>query len=301
MTQCAPSKSDGLLRPSWLKKRVTSSNRYFELNTKIRGLGLHTVCSEACCPNQAECYSNGTSTFMILGDRCTRNCRFCAVNHDQPAPPDPQEPAAIAVTIQEMGLRFAVITSVTRDDLEDGGAGHFCEVMAAIRDKNPTIGIEVLVPDFQGRVESVEKVVAARPEVLNHNIETVPRLYAEVRSQADYRRSLDFFRMVRKANPKQITKSGLMLGLGESDSEVEQTLIDLVEAGCDILSLGQYLPPSTNHYPVSRYLTPEEFTKWEYTARNIGFSAVVSGSFVRSSYNAVETYEEAIKNRQNGV
>lgn len=301
MTQYSIPSSVGPARPSWLKKRVTSAGRYYELNSKIRGLGLNTVCSEACCPNQAECYSSGTSTFMILGDQCTRKCRFCAVHHDKPAPVDPAEPEAIARTIQEMGLKFAVITSVTRDDLEDGGAAHFCRVIEAVRHKNPHIRLEVLVPDFQGLQDSIVKVAAARPEVLNHNIETVPRLYAEVRSQADYRRSLDFFRTVRRANPDQITKSGLMLGLGEEDREVERTLMDLAEAGCDILTLGQYLAPSKKHFPVSRYLTVEEFSRWEDTARKIGFAAVVSGPFVRSSYNAREIYEEAIKICRKGV
>ena len=301
MSHCSKSSLDGSSRPSWLKKRVTSSSRYFELNSKIRGLGLHTVCSEACCPNQAECYSSGTSTFMILGDQCTRNCRFCAVHHDQPTPVNPKEPETIARTIQEMGLKYAVITSVSRDDLEDGGAAHFSNVITTVRETNPEIMLEVLVPDFQGKEESIVKVVAARPEVLNHNVETVPRLYNEVRPQANYRRTLEFFRTVRNANPAQVTKSGLMLGLGERNREVEQTLYDLADAGCDILTVGQYLAPSKNHYPVSRYVKAEEFAKWEKKAREIGFKAVVAGPFVRSSYNAHETYVEAMGTDRKGA
>lgn len=293
MNSCRPTAEKAIARPAWLKKKITSGSRYYELNKMIDGLGLHTVCSEACCPNQAECYSNGTSTFMILGERCTRSCRFCAVQKQRPDPVDPEEPAAVASAIERMGLDYAVITSVTRDDLADGGASHFSAVISAIRRSCPDIRIEVLVPDFQGAAASIGTVVRARPDVLNHNIETVPTLYPEVRPEASYQQSIDFFRTAKLLEPELITKSGLMLGLGESDEEVEQALIDLHDAGCDILTLGQYLAPSADHHSVVSYLKPGDFLSWERKAQEIGFAAVVAGSFVRSSYNAFETYRQA--------
>lgn len=298
MKSCRPTAEKMIARPDWLKKKITSGGRYYELNKMIDGLGLHTVCSEARCPNQAECYSNGTATFMILGERCTRNCRFCAVQESRPDPVDPEEPAAVARAVERMGLGYAVITSVTRDDLADGGAAHFGEVISAVRSRCQDIKIEVLVPDFQGAAPSIATVVGARPDVLDHNIETVPSLYPDVRPAASYRQSLDFFRTVKLLEPELITKSGLMLGLGEHDKEVEQTLIDLYDAGCDILTLGQYLAPSPAHYPVANYLTPKEFRAWEKRAEEVGFAAVVAGSFVRSSYKAFETYRQ-VKRRNN--
>jgi len=298
MKSCRPTAEKTIARPDWLKKKITSGSRYYELNKMINGLGLNTVCSEACCPNQAECYSNGTSTFMILGERCTRSCRFCAVQKSRPDPVNPGEPAAVASAIERMGLDYAVITSVTRDDLADGGAAHFSTVISAVRHRCPDIRIEVLVPDFQGAAASIATVIRACPDVLNHNVETVPTLYPKVRPEASYQQSIDFFRTAKVLEPELITKSGLMLGLGESDKEVEQTLIDLYDAGCDILTLGQYLAPSADHHPVVSYLKPEDFISWERKAQEIGFAAVVAGSFVRSSYNAFEIYRQAKQHRK---
>jgi len=288
-TSCSVKKD----RPSWLKKRIISGEKYKTLHQQILQKGLNTVCTEACCPNQAECYSNGTATFLILGDQCTRNCRFCAISHERPCRPDPDEPEKVAGAIKFMGLEYAVITSVTRDDLPDGGAGHFSEVIEQIRKINFKTRVEVLVPDFNGDKTSVETVTKAIPDVFNHNIETVPRLYPEVRAQADYTRSLSLFGMVKSLAADMITKSGIMLGLGETETEIEQTLLDLFNSKCDILTIGQYLAPSDKHYPIIQYITPEKFKKWEKVALDMGFSAVTSGPFVRSSYHALETFETA--------
>jgi lipoic acid synthetase len=253
---------------------------------------LHTVCQEAGCPNIWECFSHHTATFLIMGSRCTRNCRFCAVAEGPLEPPDPEEPARVASAARKMGLKYVVVTSVTRDDLPDGGAGCFAETIEKIRQEIPDVCVEVLIPDFQGSKKALETVLKARPDVLNHNIETVPRLYPEVRPQADYRQSLDLIKYAHAYNPELLTKSGLMLGLGEQQAEISLTLKDMYKAGCRLLTLGQYLQPSKDHLPVIRYVPPEEFEKWRKTALQMGFVEVASGPFVRSSYHAKELFQE---------
>jgi lipoic acid synthetase len=287
-------------KPPWLRKRIAAGDTLHHVHGLVKGKGLHTVCQEAHCPNLGECYSSGTATLMILGDRCTRNCRFCAVTSQPPLPPDPQEPERAARAIREMGLTYAVITSVTRDDLADGGAGHFAACIREVRRQNPGIRIEVLIPDFKGDREALHVVAAAAPEVINHNLETVARLYGEVRPQADYHRSLQVFEQLRDMDAGRITKSGLMLGLGETAREIETALCDLHRAGCHILTLGQYLAPSREHHPVDRYVPPDEFSSWEKKALEIGFAAVASAPFVRSSYRAGHLYDLATRNRKQG-
>jgi lipoic acid synthetase len=257
----------------------------------IQKTHLHTVCQEACCPNLGECFSQGTATFLILGDHCTRNCRFCAVAHGPTDHPDPGEPERVAEAVHTMKLRYAVVTSVTRDDLPDGGASVFAETIRRIRVKTPEARVEVLIPDLRGDLESLKTVLEARPDVLNHNMETVPRLYALVRPQAVYQRSIDLLKSVRQITQSIPTKSGLMLGLGERPDEIQQVLSDLLHAGCCILTLGQYLQPSAEHLPVKRFVTPEEFGEWRRKALEMGFREVASGPFVRSSYHAQEAYQ----------
>ena len=251
---------------------------------------LHTVCQEAKCPNIWECYAHQTATFLIMGSRCTRNCRFCSVAPGPPEPLDPQEPARVAEAAARMGLRYAVVTSVTRDDLPDGGAAHFAATIRELRRLIPGTRVEVLIPDFQGDRSALLTVLAARPDVLNHNIESVPRLYPQVRPQADYLRSLALLKRAREFDSGIATKSGLMLGLGEEAQEVRRTLQDLRAADCRILTLGQYLQPSPEHLPVIRYVTPEEFEDWRTSALQMGFAEVASGPFVRSSYHAGESF-----------
>ncbi len=260
------------------------------MSTLISEQGLHTVCQEAKCPNQWECFANQTATFLIMGPSCTRDCRFCAVQHDPSGPLDPDEPRKVARAVKALGLRYAVITSVTRDDLPDGGASIFSETMAQIRALNPETKIEILVPDFQGSLDSLKLVLQARPEVFNHNLETVPRLYARARPGAGYQRSLELLHKAHELSPDIPTKTGLMLGLGETGQEVRQTLKDCVQSGCRILTLGQYLQPTRNHLPVQRYLRPEEFEAWRTIALETGFREVASGPFVRSSYKAHSLY-----------
>ncbi|MEJ2472853.1 MAG: lipoyl synthase [Desulfobacterales bacterium] len=277
-------------KPPWLTRRLPSGPEY----EKIRGLmnrgRLHTVCQEAKCPNIWECFSNRTATFLILGDRCTRNCRFCAVAHNPVEPPDPAEPMRVAQSVEKLGLAYVVVTSVTRDDLPDGGAGHFAKTIREIHRRIPEAVIEVLIPDFKGDAEALRTVLEARPQVLNHNIETVPRLYTAVRPGAVYTRSLELLGRVRTIDASIPTKSGLMLGLGETTAEIRQTLQDLLDAECRMLTMGQYLQPSKDHLPVARFVPPAEFDQWQKTAFQMGFSEVASGPFVRSSYHAKELF-----------
>ncbi len=276
--------------PPWLKKRLPRGGR--DVRDLLSDLDLATVCAEAHCPNQGECYACGTATFLILGTVCTRNCGFCAVCSGHAGSLREDEPEAVATAAARMKLRHVVVTSVTRDDLPDGGAGHFARTIDAIRREVPDAAVEVLVPDFLGRWDDLDTVLAARPDVLNHNVETVPRLYAAVRPAADYRRSLDL--LARAASAEGVhTKSGLMLGLGETDEEIPGVLADLREAGCEILTLGQYLAPSPDHVPVDRFVRPEAFDAWGERARSMGFAAVASGPFVRSSYHARDAFEAA--------
>jgi len=290
MTSTDQTKEKRLPKPPWLKRRIPSGAAYQEVKRLLKNGCLHTVCEEACCPNLGECFSQGTATFLILGDRCTRNCRFCAIGHGPPGPPDPIEPQRLAETAKAMALKYVVITSVTRDDLPDGGAGLFAQTIQALRKEVPEAMVEVLIPDFQGDDDALKKVMDARPDVLNHNVETVSRLYPMVRPGAVYQRSVRLLKRAREMDPSVATKSGLMLGLGESDDETGRTLQDLVEAGCTMLTLGQYLQPSRDHLPVVRFVPPEEFDRWKETALRMGFTEVASGPFVRSSYHAHELY-----------
>jgi len=287
--------------PRWLvdavKKAKMPENRavYEGTRGEINAHRLNTVCKEARCPNRGECFSRGSAAFMILGDVCTRNCRFCAVKHGVPLPVDPDEPLRVAYAAQELGLSHVVITSVTRDDLEDGGAEQFASVIKALHGIHRGLSVEVLVPDFRGSVASVEAVTGCGPEVFAHNVEMVPRLYREVRPGASYQRSLAVLAAARKtAGPRTVTKSGFMLGLGETESEVIELLQDLRGVGVDIVTIGQYLAPSWRHYPVARYVTPEEFADWEKEAYKMGFAAVASGPLVRSSYRAGYYYEKVM-------
>jgi lipoic acid synthetase len=286
-------REDRIPKPAWLKRRLGSGATFQRVRSLIQEGRLHTVCQEALCPNQGECFSKGTATFLILGDHCTRNCGFCAVSHGAPQPPDPQEPKRVARAVKAMGIKYVVLTSVSRDDLEDGGAAQFAETIREIRSRVPEAMVEVLVPDFGGSEESLKKVLQGAPQVLNHNLETVPRLYPKVRPQAKYERSLELLERARLLAPQIPTKSGLMLGLGEEPHEVEQVLGDLLGIGCRLLTLGQYLRPSREHLPVERYVPPEEFDAWRDKALQMGFSRVASGPFVRSSYNAGEMYRES--------
>ena len=277
-------------RPAWLRKRVRANARAEGVEGLMAELGLATVCDGAHCPNRAECFAKGTATFMILGDRCTRNCRFCAVASGGVSPVRAEEPHAVAQAAARLGLRHVVVTSVTRDDLPDGGAGHFAATIRAIRAALPAAVIEVLTPDFQGDLTAVATVLSAGPDVFNHNVETVPRLYAAVRPQANYERSLAVLAGARdiaqRTNVRLYTKSGLMVGLGEGREEIAQVLSDLRASGCDIVTIGQYLAPSKEHYPVSRFVTPAEFDALLAQAKAMGFAAVAAGPFVRSSYRA---------------
>jgi lipoyl synthase len=275
-------------KPAWLRRRLPSGPAYETVRTLLKDSQLHTVCQEARCPNQWECFSARTATFLIMGSSCTRNCRFCAVEHGPVHPLDSLEPLRIAETARKLGLTYVVITSVTRDDLSDGGACHFAEVIHAVRKQMPEAGIEVLIPDFQGNPRALKIVLDANPDVLNHNMETVPRLYPKVRPEAVYPRSLRLIQQAGATGPRIQTKSGLMLGMGETPDEVRQTLKDLRQAGCWILTLGQYLQPSPDQLPVERFISPDEFDTWKMEARAMGFLQVASGPFVRSSYHAKE-------------
>ncbi|MDZ7373057.1 MAG: lipoyl synthase [candidate division KSB1 bacterium] len=273
-------------RPPWLKTRIPTGGEFVRVRELVERHGLHTVCQSARCPNIGHCWSRRTATFMILGNVCTRSCRFCAVAKGIPQPVDLAEPRRVAEAVQKLGLRYAVITSVTRDDLPDGGASLFAQTIREIRKRVPDCRVEVLIPDFRGSRDALELVLEARPDVLNHNLETVPSLYSLVRPQADYRRSLQVLAWAHQAGV--VTKSGLMLGLGETQEEVRQVLWDLRDAGCTILTLGQYLQPSAQHLPVLRFVPPEEFSLWRQWGLSIGFRHVEAGPLVRSSFHAEE-------------
>jgi len=285
--------------PSWLKAAVAAnkaalrSSGAMRIACDINGEKLATVCEQALCPNRGRCYSEGEATFLILGNSCTRACSFCAVSREKPSKPDADEPDRIARTSKNLELRYIVFTSPTRDDLPDGGAEHYAKTINAIRGELPSAGIEPLVPDFAGNMASLETVLNSSPDVLAHNVETVPRLYFSVRKGSDYGRSLELLQYSKIFRPEILTKSGLMLGLGETGKEVETTLADILDCGCDLLTLGQYLTPSKKHHPVKRYLDPEEFTMWLEKAKKMGFKGVMSGPLVRSSFKAGTLYKEA--------
>lgn len=283
-----------MLKPPWLKKRITLGTNTQKVSAVLREVRVHTVCQEAHCPNLPECFSRQTATFMIMGTVCTRNCRFCAVTHGTPVPLDEEEPRRVASAAHQLGLQYVVITSVTRDDLEDGGAEHFAVTVRAIKELQPGTLVELLVPDFRENPSSLDIILSTPPDVLDHNVETVPRLYSRVRPQADYRHSLDLLRRVRSRNASMLTKSGLMLGLGEREPEVIRVMQDLLDVGCRLLTLGQYLQPSKQHHPVMRYLHPEEFEGYKALGERMGFLEVSSGPFVRSSFRAAQMYRNAV-------
>lgn len=274
-------------KPEWIRMKVPDSARFQEIKKVLRENNLHTVCEEASCPNIGECFSGGTATFMILGDICTRRCPFCDVAHGKPLPPDAKEPENLARTIAAMRLRYVVITSVDRDDLRDGGAQHFVDCIRAVRAHSPEIKIEILVPDFRGRLETALHILTeAPPDVMNHNLETVPRLYKAARPGSDYANSLKLLADFKARFPHIPTKSGLMLGLGETDEEILQVMQDLRNHQVDMLTLGQYLQPSVHHLPVMRFVEPQRFEEFRRQAEAMGFSNAASGPMVRSSYHA---------------
>jgi len=275
-------------RPAWLTRPASSTAAIDQMEERLRQWGLATVCQSAGCPNLGECFERGTATFMILGTQCTRGCRFCAVDHGAPQHVDPEEPERVARAAQELGLEHVVVTSVTRDDLPDGGAGQFTRTIQHIRRRCPNARVEVLVPDFRGSLAALQGVCRAHPDVFNHNVETVARLYPRVRPRARYRRSLGVLEYAARGGLH--VKSGLMLGLGETEREIAETLTDLKRTGCRYVTLGQYLAPSTDHAPVARYVTPNDFERWAETARSMGFKGVAAGPLVRSSYRADEMF-----------
>jgi lipoic acid synthetase len=278
-----------LRKPPWIRVRLPSGNAVAELKAKLRNRQLVTVCEEATCPNIHECFSKGTATFMILGEVCTRRCSFCDVAHGRPLPPDPNEPDRLAATIRDMELKYIVITSVDRDDLRDGGAGHFAECMDRVREVNPGIRLEILVPDFRGKGKierALEILSSSPPDVFNHNLETVESLYRDVRPGADYQWSLDLLVRFKQQHPDIPTKSGIMLGLGENREQVEKTLKDLRNHDVEMITIGQYLQPTAHHHPVMRYWTPEEFKSLAEFGYELGFTHMACGPLVRSSYHA---------------
>ncbi|MCA1808171.1 MAG: lipoyl synthase [Kiritimatiellia bacterium] len=280
-------KHSRLRLPPWIRVRAPADGFKLDaVHRTLRATGLPTVCESAHCPNRAECFARGTATVMILGEICTRDCRFCAVTHGTPQPPAPDEPERVAELARRLKLRYVVVTSVTRDDLPDGGAGVFAAVIRQL--KSIPVQVEVLTPDFQGHEPSIATVIQAEPDVFNHNLETVRRLQALIRPQADYQRSLEVLRMASRMDSRVTIKSGLMLGLGETDAELREALRDLRAQGCMALTLGQYLAPSRNHHPVERFVPPAEFDAWRQTALEMGFAAVAAGPLVRSSYRADE-------------
>jgi len=273
-------------KPAWLQKRITPS-AHAGMERLLGDLQLHTVCQEACCPNISECFRQRQATFLILGKACTRLCSFCSVTKERPFPPDPDEPERVAAAVTRLGLSHVVITSPTRDDLPDGGAAVYAATVAAIRAASPSVRIELLIPDFQGAFPPLEIVAAARPDIIGHNLETVPRLY-HIREGADYRRSLEVLSALHRFAPEMKTKSGVMVGLGETDGELTALFADLRQAGCSYLSIGQYLAPSRNHFPVQSFVEPARFDRYREEAISLGFAHVESGPYVRSSYHAAE-------------
>lgn len=280
-------------KPEWLRRRFSYKSSVTEVNDLLVDLNLNTVCQEAHCPNRLECFGNHTATFMILGDHCSRNCTFCAVAFGPQDPPNPDEPRRVAEAVSHLGLKYVVLTSVTRDDLSDGGAAHFASTIRAIREIGDEISVEVLVPDFQGSAKALAAVLAAEPAVLNHNVETVPRLYPAVRPQADYERSLQLLAEVKRLTRDTVSKSGFMVGLGEKREEVSSLMRDLREVGCDLVTIGQYLRPSKDHHPVVEYIPPNIFQTYKIEAQSLGFLGVASGPYVRSSYHAEKLYRRA--------
>lgn len=286
--------------PAWFAQALPEPSAMAKMEALLAGLKLHTVCDSAQCPNAGECFSRGTATFLVLGDVCTRNCTFCAVTKGAPSPVDEGEPQRLLEAASRLKLKYVVITSVTRDDLPDGGASHFASVVGLLHRNLPGISVEMLVPDFRGSRPALETVLRSLPEVLGHNVETVPRLYKEVRPMADYDRSVRLLAEAKEVETSIFTKSGLMLGLGETADEVIEVMRDLREAGCDLLTLGQYLQPSPAHHPVARYVPPEEFAGYEAAGWEMGFAGVASAPPVRSSFRADKMYRAAIVKKTGG-
>ena len=289
MTQPDASDNSGsanapLRKPAWLRRPLASDRRFFTTSALLNEQGLSTVCKEANCPNRQECFSSGTATFLILGETCTRNCRFCNIHPGQTSAPDPTEPQRVAQAAVTLALRHVVVTSVTRDDLEDGGSAQFASVITALRQALPDSSVEVLIPDFQGNADALRTVMDAKPHIINHNVETHPALYAQVRPQADYEQSLELLRRVNDCG--MTAKSGLMVGLGETDAQVLEVLRDLRTVGCSIVTIGQYLPPTSQHHKLDRYVTPEQFEEYAAYGKSLGLRHVFSGPLVRSSYHA---------------
>jgi len=284
--------------PSWLTKPILATPRTRKISALLSRLQLNTVCQSARCPNKGACFARGTVTFMILGNACTRRCAFCAVPKGRPGPIDPQEPLRTAQGAQELGLRYVVVTSVTRDDLPDAGCRQFAQTIEALRRLPHRPRVEVLTPDFRGSPDLLATVVQAQPDVFNHNMETVPRLYSHLRPLADYGRSLGILERAKKMAQDMITKSGIMVGLGERRQEILAVMRDLRQAGCDLLTIGQYLPPSRFHYPVEEFVTPQAFEEYRLTAQDLGFLCVYSAPFVRSSFHAEDLFETCSQRRE---
>lgn len=280
-----------LRKPEWLKVEI-GGTRCGKVGRVLDKYALNTVCEQAGCPNRGECFRRSTATFMLLGSHCTRNCAFCNIEHSLPEPVDPAEPEHVARAAAELGLRHVVVTSVTRDDLDDGGAGHFAATVRAIRGLNPGVVIEVLIPDFQGDGQALQTVLDSKPDILNHNVETVPELYGEVRPAAVFSRSIELLRRVKERAAGMFTKSGFMLGLGEEEAQVVSLLQELRRVRCDIVTIGQYLQPSLSHYPVKEYVHPDQFEKYKKIALDMGIPCVASGPLIRSSYHAEEDFKK---------
>ncbi len=287
-----------LRKPEWIRVKITANDKVAQIKKSLRTNSLHSVCEEAACPNLGECFSHGTATFMIMGDLCTRRCPFCDVAHGKPSVLDKQEPVNLANTIAQMALKYVVITSVNRDDLKDGGAGHFSDCIKAIRQQIPTTKIEILVPDFRGRQEIAIDILKRQPcDVFNHNLETIPRLYRQARPGADYQESLQLLNAFKEKQPRIPAKSGLMVGIGETEDEVVQVMEDLLAHGCSMLTIGQYLQPSKDHLPVQEYIHPQQFERYAGIAKNLGFQQVASAPLVRSSYHADLQAQALITNK----
>jgi lipoic acid synthetase len=284
--------------PVWFKKKIPDPAVLSNMGKLLGRLRLHTICESALCPNLGDCFARRTATFLIMGDICTRNCTFCAVKKGSPYPLDEDEPEHLAEAVETLGLKYVVITSVTRDDLPDGGASHFVRTINLLRERDGGLTVEVLIPDFSGSLSALRAVVDARPDVLNHNLETVPRLYPEVRPMADFQRSLGLLERVKELDSAIVTKSGLMVGLGETRDELLETMENLRKIDCDLLTIGQYLQPSPHHHPVVRYIPPQEFAEYESLGKSMGFRGVASAPLVRSSFNAAELYINARTERK---
>ena len=276
----------GRRHPDWLKVRIGSGKNYASMKSLLRDARLHTICEEARCPNIAECFGNGTAVFLIMGDVCTRNCRYCNVKHGKPLVLNPDEPGDVALSVKALGLKYAVITSVTRDDLPDGGADVFVETVQQVKNMNPSCKVEVLIPDFKGDASSLEKIIDSNPDVINHNIEVVEDLFPSIRPEGDYKTSLKVLKKIKEIKPTIRSKSGFMIGIGENKEQIVKTMKDLRDADVDFLTIGQYLQPTRDHVEITKYYTPGEFKEFKTTAIGLGFKHVESGPLVRSSYHA---------------